>query len=188
MKDNGGNPSDLIRLADGSFLGTATLGGTANSGVLFRLDRHGNETVIHNFNGRSDGFYPFHLISDCAGHFYGASFNTIFKLDEDENFSIVANVGTSYGRLLLSDGSLYGVTFFGGTYTNGSIFKVNIASGKVTLLHSFTGGFRPWEIRLSSWSKTEKEISMVLRRWAATRIPRYPSFSVAAWCSSFNTA
>jgi uncharacterized repeat protein (TIGR03803 family) len=82
--------------------------------------------VLHNFNGQSDGFSQHNLIPDGSGNFYGASNDTIFKLDRNQIFSVIGN--------------LYGMTFVGGIYTSGSIFKVNIASGNVTLLYSFTGG------------------------------------------------
>lgn len=57
-------------------------------GTVFKLDREGNVTVVHNFTGGTDGAYPYSaLIQDRSGTFYGATFSggqndhgTLFKL------------------------------------------------------------------------------------------------------------
>jgi uncharacterized repeat protein (TIGR03803 family) len=77
----------LISDAAGNLYGTTEAGGPSNSGVVFRLDKTGKETVLHNFN-RSEGWQPEGALTrDAAGNLYGTTFNggdhrngTIFKL------------------------------------------------------------------------------------------------------------
>jgi len=53
---DGGTPrAGVIRDSAGSLYGTARDGGTANAGVVFKLDSIGNETVLHSFTGGADG-------------------------------------------------------------------------------------------------------------------------------------
>ncbi len=80
----------MIRDAAGNLYGTATLGGTANAGVIYKMDATGHETVLYNFIGGADGLYPeANVIRDAAGNLYGttnqgggaASAGVVFKLD-----------------------------------------------------------------------------------------------------------
>ena len=63
--------------AKGNLYGTATGGGTAGGGTLFRLGPAGKFrvfTVLYDFTGAPDGSYPSgNLIFDVAGNLYGTS-------------------------------------------------------------------------------------------------------------------
>ncbi len=86
--------SALIEGSDGSFYGTASAGGTQNSGVAFRITTAGIVTVLHSFSGNggladsTDGAQPVgSLASDGNGNLYGTTiaggtldFGSIFKL------------------------------------------------------------------------------------------------------------
>ena len=50
--------SALVRDHEGNLYGTTTQGGSAGAGVVFKVDPSGNETVLHNFTGGSDGAGP----------------------------------------------------------------------------------------------------------------------------------
>jgi len=53
---DGGQPyAGVIRDPAGSFYGTTLKGGTADQSVVYKLDIHGNESVLHSFTGGSDG-------------------------------------------------------------------------------------------------------------------------------------
>src|ERR1700733_4394396 len=105
--------SALVRDRAGNLYGTTTQGGSAGAGVVFKLDASGTETVLHNFTGGKDGVDPVGgLLRDKAGNLYGR---------------------TSLGC------SSNGVTEEGGSSGGGILYKLS-KSGKLTILHSFTGG------------------------------------------------
>ena len=86
---DGGNPSAaLLRDGKGNLYGTTYYGGTSNAGVVFKVDSHHVETVLHSFDYANDGGYPTGaLIRDASGNFYGtasaggtSNHGTIFEL------------------------------------------------------------------------------------------------------------
>jgi uncharacterized repeat protein (TIGR03803 family) len=86
---DGGNPAArLLRDKKGNFFGTTYYGGASNSGVVFKLDKNHNLTVLHSFDYANDGGYPTaRLIRDASGNLYGTASaggasnrGTVFKL------------------------------------------------------------------------------------------------------------
>jgi len=64
----------LVRDKLGIFYGTTNLGGAFGVGTVFKLDTSGNETVLYNFSGGSDGGNPSAgLIIDSLGNLYGTT-------------------------------------------------------------------------------------------------------------------
>ena len=53
----GWEPRAGVTLAPDGLYGTAAVGGTADSGVVYKLDTAFHYTVLHNFTG-ADGFSP----------------------------------------------------------------------------------------------------------------------------------
>jgi len=72
---DGGNPAArLLRDKKGNFFGTTYYGGASNSGVVFKLDKNHNLTVLHSLNYANDGGYPTaRLIRDANGNLYGTA-------------------------------------------------------------------------------------------------------------------
>jgi uncharacterized repeat protein (TIGR03803 family) len=158
---DGMSPNAVIRDKEGNLYGTTTFGGGAsNSGVVFKLDPTGAETVLYSFAGGADGANPFGgLIQDDAGNLYGTTSaggpsgqGTVFEVDPAGNETILYSFtgGTDGGfpeAGLIRDekGNLYGTTFFGGLASPpcysfcGVVFKVD-TTGLETVLYSFTGG------------------------------------------------
>jgi uncharacterized repeat protein (TIGR03803 family) len=155
---DGNCPSSRLLLdKTGIFYGTTALGGTDNLlGTIFKID-HGKETVLHSFRG-FDGIWPFaNLTRDQAGDLYGATAGggtkcsgdgcgTVFKLDKAGKLTVLYNfTGGADGSyphagLVLDDaGNLFGNTEDGGTYNFGTVFRLN-RRGRLTVLHTFTGG------------------------------------------------
>lgn len=145
-----------VRDKAGNLYGTTTMGGSANAGVVFKLDPGGTETVLHNFTGGTDGTTPTGgLLEDKAGNFYGtasqggtSNAGVLFKIGAKGKYSILrtftgaANDGKypTYTSLLMdSVGALYGVTEEGGAANGGILYKLG-KTGKLTILHSFMGG------------------------------------------------
>jgi uncharacterized repeat protein (TIGR03803 family) len=138
----------------GNLYGTTGLGGSADSGTVFKLDPSGNETILYNFTGGSDGVFPAgDLVADLAGNLYGttefggsAGFGTVFKLDSSGNEILLHSFTGGDGLLphggLVRDlaGNLYGTTSDGGAFgRGGTVFKLD-SSGNEAVLYTFTGG------------------------------------------------
>jgi uncharacterized repeat protein (TIGR03803 family) len=146
----------LIRDNAGNLYGTTTQGGSDNIGVVFKVDPNGTETVLHSFTGGADGVIPVGgLLRDAAGNLYGTTSQggtsndgILFKISPSGKETILhtftgsAKDGKypSYTSLLTdAEGNLYGVTEEGGSADGGILYKLS-KTGKLTILHSFTGG------------------------------------------------
>lgn len=163
----GANPgAALVPAADGSFFGTADLGGASTNivpiisgagyGTIFQLTTNGT-VVVPVFLGYTNGAYPSGgLVLGQDGSFYGTTlcggngisgsfpgYGTVFKMTPDGTFTnIYLFTGSSDGGFIYAglvqggDGNLYGAAFSGGQ-GYGTLFKVS-TNGSFTLLHTFT--------------------------------------------------
>jgi T5SS/PEP-CTERM-associated repeat protein/uncharacterized repeat protein (TIGR03803 family) len=158
---NGAIPiAGLVQGTDGNFYGTTELGGTTNLGTVFRITPSGSLTNIHSFIG-SDGADPVAtLVLGSDGNFYGTTeqggsihSGTVFRISSSGSFTSLysftggSDGGWPYAGAPLvqgSDSNFYGTTWFGGTYSSGTVFRIS-PSGDFTTLHSFNNsdGARP---------------------------------------------
>jgi uncharacterized repeat protein (TIGR03803 family) len=153
----------LIRDAEGNLYGTTFGFYPSTWGTVFKLDRAGTETVLHNFTGGTDGGEPIAgLIRDAEGNLYGTAsaggdlscvvFGTpgcgvVFTVDRTGKETVLHSFtggadGGYPGASLIRDavGNLYGTTLFGGIGGfEGVVFKLD-RTGTETVLYSFTGG------------------------------------------------
>jgi uncharacterized repeat protein (TIGR03803 family) len=152
--DGGYSYAGLIQDPQGNLYGTTSGGGADGSGVVFKLDRRGNETVLYSFTGNADGGYPYaSVIQDWVGNLYGttsgggaAGAGVVFKLDRRGQETVLysftggADGGYPYAGVIEDwAGNLYGTTSGGGSAGAGVTFKVD-QRGNETVLHSFTNG------------------------------------------------
>jgi uncharacterized repeat protein (TIGR03803 family) len=154
---------DLIRDAAGNIFGTTSAGGAHIGGTVYKLDKHGKETLLHVFTRNTgDGFPRTGLIRDAAGNFYGTTIDnfitdgcirdcgSIFKLSKTgvhtvmHVFAVQDGANPEYWSLVRDPaGNLFGSTLYGGDlncnapYGCGTVFKLS-PSGKYTVLHTFT--------------------------------------------------
>jgi uncharacterized repeat protein (TIGR03803 family) len=154
---DGGSPeTTLLRDANGTLYGTASVGGTGGCGngcgVVFKLDTNGTETVLYNFAGYpTDGSGPSGSIArDKNGSVYGSAgggtstVGMLFKVDTAGRETVLYNFdrserdgGYPNGIILDSEANLYGAAG-GGLLGGGVIFKLE-SSGKEMSLYNFTG-------------------------------------------------
>lgn len=109
-------PNSLIRDSAGNLYGTSLQGGKSNAGTVFKITPRGVLTVLHTFNGTTDGSAPNSVARDIRqGNLYGTTSNTVFKMTLQKNgtykFSTIFN---DSANLLLgaatidSKGNLFG--------------------------------------------------------------------------------
>jgi uncharacterized repeat protein (TIGR03803 family) len=151
----GANPyGGVIRDPAGDLYGTTIDGGSANNGVVYKVDTAGQESVLYSFPPPSDGSYPYAgVIRDSAGNLYGttdgggaANQGVVYKLNKAGQETVLysftggADGADPYAGVALdSSGNLYGTTVYGGSSNAGVVYKLDKA-GQETVLYSFTGG------------------------------------------------
>ena len=162
---DGSTPNgDMIRDPAGNLYGTTQTGGSLGFGVVFRLDSSGNETVLYNFSGGTDGGLPLGgMVRDNSGNLYGLTeiggasscgCGVLFELLSNGTLRVLhAFLGGTDGMesdgqpgqgLLPVGGELYGVTYLGGMpgcdgdFGCGTIFKITM-TGEETVIYRFTG-------------------------------------------------
>ncbi len=163
---DGSEPSGGVVLdKEGNLYGTTEFGGAYGCGngygcgTVFKLTPKGKETILHSFNNNgTDGFYPLGgVVMDKNGNLYGTTLyggayscfgygcGTVFELTppgtETILYSLNRDNGTDgfnpfAGLVRDETGNLYGTTFFGGAYSDGTVFEVT-PSGTETILSSF---------------------------------------------------
>lgn len=157
--DGAGPYAPVIRDGNGNLYGTTPYGGELELGTVYKISESGEETILHNFKGGSDGTQPFGgLVADAKGNLYGTTYEggfhnsgTVFKLSPDGkkksvlyNFTGGADGAYPYTSLVLdAQGNLYGTTIGGGAKGYGAVFKVTRSGGekdKEIVLYSFAGG------------------------------------------------
>jgi uncharacterized repeat protein (TIGR03803 family) len=155
--------ASMIRDRAGNLYGTTPGGGVSNCnnsgqgcGVVFKMDRDGEETVLHRFTGGADGAGPqAGLVRDEADNLYGttffggaSSFGVVFKLNPYthkltvlHSFTLGTDGGGPQAGLIRDEaGNMYGTCQAGGTYGYGVLFKLDPTTREVTALYAFTGG------------------------------------------------
>jgi uncharacterized repeat protein (TIGR03803 family) len=151
---DGAHPSaSVIGDSAGNLYGTTNGGGSSNDGVVFSLNTSGQQTVLYNFAGGSDGYGPFTpLLRDSHGNLYGVtsqggsnSDGVVFKIDPSGNEAILHTFagGTdgchpSQGLIMANGGTLYGTFGLCGSNYSGGVFKLT-SDGTYTVLHNFAG-------------------------------------------------
>ena len=154
---NGAEPNSLIEGTDGNLYGTCQRGGTNNIGTIFKITTSGTLTTLVYLTSSTQGSTPLDaLTAGGDGNYYGVASSggasgsgTVFKVTPSGTFTNLGSFTGTTGALLgtapqtklvlAGDGNLYGTTNSGGTGGTGTVFRVNVATGTVTSLISFTG-------------------------------------------------
>ncbi len=158
---DGANPgAGLVLGSDGYFYGTTGNGGAYNGGTVFRMTNAGVVTVLHSFNGPTEGSGSLAaLVQGKDGNFYGTTYNggtygtgTVFKVTSagvltvlhtftafDDSSHNADGANPAAALVQGSDGYLYGTCTYAGSSNYGTVFQVN-PSGGFSVFYSFTGG------------------------------------------------
>lgn len=150
----------------GNVYGAASGGGNTacnpsfGCGVLFKINSKARESVLYTFNGSPDGAEPYvTAIANPAGGGYAiaeyggtgpcvrglSGCGAIIKIDgtgkESVLYSFEGSPDGTYpqpGLVRDAAGNLYGTTELGGTFDDGTVFRID-PSGAETVLYSFAG-------------------------------------------------
>jgi uncharacterized repeat protein (TIGR03803 family) len=168
---DGANPSAGLVNVGGTLYGTTFGGGGTDCGgsgcgTVFKVTPKGAESVLHSFQGGSDGASPLGDLINVGGTLYGttqfggsgtgcvggAGCGTVFKVTPQGvetvlySFKGGSDGANPQGRLINVGGTLYGTTYGGGgtgcggpDNGCGTVFKVTLL-GVEHVLHSFAGG------------------------------------------------
>ncbi|HZT14017.1 MAG TPA: choice-of-anchor tandem repeat GloVer-containing protein [Candidatus Baltobacteraceae bacterium] len=162
--DGSGPYGGVVRDAQGTLYGTTLTGGSSHCvgegcGIVFKIDSHGHETVLHRFpNSANDGGHPGDtLLFGPDGNLYGTTDSggtvdrgTVFKIDKAGHETVLYNftggsdgAGPFAGLIQGAAGKFLGTTEFGGgtqcQLGCGTVFELD-SLGHETVLYAFTGG------------------------------------------------
>ena len=164
--DGAGPVSNMLAGKSGILYGTTLFGGVG-AGTVFEL-RPGTsgytEKILYDFKGGLDGNAPWGMVAGAGGALYGITFlggssgnggngwGTVYKLTpgasgytETVLYRFTGNPG-GYEPIgppvIASDGSIYGVTSFGGSQNAGVIFRLapHGSGYQESLVYGFPGG------------------------------------------------
>ncbi|MDX6513042.1 MAG: hypothetical protein QOE36_2546 [Gaiellaceae bacterium] len=208
----GAVPSSLIQGRDGLFYGTTTYGGQQaisslepGTGTIFRMNGAGVVTVLHVFQGGSEGRLPGPIVQGADGALYGhalggVGWGFVYRFDPITGaFRHLHDFVSSDGKFPAgplfqgSDQSFYGTTRQGGLWNSGVVYKVDVL-GNFVALHSLSP-FYPGEgseakggvIQASDgffYGTTESGYGSVFRMDAAgnfTVLHRFDAYASDGW-------
>ncbi|HZM05034.1 MAG TPA: choice-of-anchor tandem repeat GloVer-containing protein [Candidatus Saccharimonadales bacterium] len=144
--------TSLIQAGDGNLYGTASTGGLNGYGTVFKISTNGEFTPLHSFffSGLSDPLGP---LQSGGGNLYGTTEyggafgqGTVFQVGANGSLTTLYSFtaggvegSAPFGSTIQGrDGNLYGTTDQGGTYGEGTVFRIS-TNGAFTSLFSFTG-------------------------------------------------
>jgi uncharacterized repeat protein (TIGR03803 family) len=164
---DGYQPAASLRYVGGRLYGVTSSGGLDDLGTVFEVSLSGKERVLRAFTGGTDGDGPSAALINVNGTLYGTTSsgggapwcNAVFG---SLGCGIVYSISTSGkerviyrfkgGRdgadpldaLVDVNGFLYGTTYFGG-FPNGrgccgTVFRIELSSGKEQIIYRFKGG------------------------------------------------
>jgi uncharacterized repeat protein (TIGR03803 family) len=147
---DGQYPSPLIADPKGNFYGVADGGGAYNNGAVFELMPRSNgswaETLLYSFNCKdvwASCYSSAQLARDAAGNLYGETGTTAFELSPRSGggwglktlYPLTASTlgYAEIGLTLDSAGNLYGASYDGGQYAEGTLFELKPTTGGLWL-------------------------------------------------------
>jgi uncharacterized repeat protein (TIGR03803 family) len=147
---------------DGNFYGTNPDVYSGDFGLAYKVTPKGKLTVLGDFNA-TNGWSPNLPTQGTDGNFYGTTViggttcahgcGVVYKMTASGKLSVLHDfTGYSttnpsdgafpYGALVQgNDGYFYGTTYQGGTFNQGTIFKISASGKSYVILHSFENDF-----------------------------------------------
>jgi uncharacterized repeat protein (TIGR03803 family) len=154
---DGAYPWASLLNVKGTLYGTTAEGGAKGRGhgTVFSITPSGTETVFYSFGGggSGDGNFPRANLISVKGAFYGTTYQggangegTVFSVTSSGAETLLYRFkgGSGDGAnpaagLINVNGTLYGMTYYGGANDDGAVFSIT-TSGTERVLHSFGSG------------------------------------------------
>jgi uncharacterized repeat protein (TIGR03803 family) len=157
---DGNEPAAGLVFYNGAFYGTTYSGGApckigGGCGTVFAVTPSGTETVLHSFNGKSDGSGPQAGLIVYNGLLYGTNSGypsvargTVFSISTSGELHTLHTFAPAFSSgdgayplaaLVVVNGTLYGTTELGGADAVGTVFSISPTGKNESILHSFTG-------------------------------------------------
>ena len=155
---DGANPYGNLVAVNGLFYGTTFGGGANGGGTIFTITKSGSENVLYSFPGQNKyGGYgggpkagllalnrTLYGTTPVNGYYYDGGM--VFGIGTSgkhervlHSFGPKGDGDSPQANVIDAGGTLYGTTFQGGAYGNGTVFGVNTKTGAEQLLYSFSG-------------------------------------------------
>jgi uncharacterized repeat protein (TIGR03803 family) len=158
---DGASPFAGLILSNGVLYGTASIGGGAGVGMVFRVNADGTGyTDLHDFLGfPNDGSYPHAGLILSGNVLYGttssgggAGEGIVFRVNTDGTdytnlhaFTVISGPAPAtnsdgavpHAGLVLSDNTLYGTTELGGSLGGGTVFAINTDGSGFATTYNF---------------------------------------------------
>jgi uncharacterized repeat protein (TIGR03803 family) len=156
--NDGANPQGGLVLSGSLLYGTAANGGGNGVGTVFSINTNGTDfTLLKTFSATTsgtngDGANPQAGLILSNDVLYGTTYNggtggygTVFAVNASttnfanlHSFTNGSDGANPCANLVLSDGSLYGTTYYGGGNNNGTVFLVATNDSTYMLLKTFS--------------------------------------------------
>jgi len=153
----------LVKASDGRFYGTTWVAGpNGGKGNVFRISRSGKYKELHVFTDGEDGGHPrAQLAEGPDGALYGVTETgglygegTLFRITLEGQLTVLHHFGGAMadgtspraGLTLAADGKFYGTSSYRNEKQQGTVFRLDPASGDFEVLHVMQGdeGCSPW--------------------------------------------
>ncbi|MFO1477234.1 MAG: choice-of-anchor tandem repeat GloVer-containing protein [Verrucomicrobiota bacterium] len=156
---DGAEPTAALVLCNGTLYGTASVGGSAGYGTIFKLGTNGSDfAVLKTFTGfgNPDGVWPNVGLTLSDGKLYGATYEgglrdggtvfrintngtgyTVLKYFQSSNGFTNADGERPGGTLAIDGSTLFGTTFMGGGFAVGTVFRMNTDGADYAVLKHF---------------------------------------------------
>jgi uncharacterized repeat protein (TIGR03803 family) len=145
-------------LSGGTLYGTTINGGDSYNGTLFMVNTDGTDfTNLYDFDGVNDGFESWGSLVMSGGVLYGTTsfggssdHGAVFMVNDDGSgytnlysFTTTENETNSDGcnpfaGLVLYGGKLYGTAYYGGSFGDGTVYRLNTDGSGFANLYSFS--------------------------------------------------
>lgn len=152
-------PASLVLSNDGNYYGTELTGGPEFDGLTFQQAPTGQFTIMYQFIGGTDGYWPSPLMQAADGNLYGTTYGggnfacnpprlrgcgTVFQATRNGVITLyefsTKDLGVSPATALTQglDGNLYSTTSAPtpGSSGGGTVFRITL-QGKLTTLYKF---------------------------------------------------
>ena len=157
---DGAGPYSGLTDVNGTLYGVTSGGGTGcpnnniGCGTVYSISTTGEETVLYNFTGGSDGDYPYAALHEMNGILYGTTLSggaactsssdgcgTVYSITTSGEETVLHRFDDRdgdavYAGLTSANGTLYGAASGGGPYGRGLIYSMT-PTGQQTVLYTY---------------------------------------------------